>query len=261
MIQWPWRRAHQRPCLIIMPAVRSVSMIAIVNKSTLTTSADLAVWSRACALQVRYHLAPAYDASPRPVVFFEHESMAPPGSWPVYVLDDPDVAQALGYHDVDPQGRPYGRVFARPTLAAGVSLSSVLSHEVCEAAVDPDVNLWGLDARHGRLHAWEACDAVENDSYVVKVTGNPAQGGTHRVEVSNFVTPAWYNAADAGGRYDHLGVLTSPFQLSKGGYTIVAAIGRESQVFGTEVLGERYAWRAAVKAASGSRSLRRAGKL
>jgi len=225
-------------------------MISIINKSSLP-DADIALSARAIAKQIRYHVAPAYGQSVVPVIFFAHESMSPPGAWPIYVLDTPDQAGALGYHDLDPQGNPYGRVFVAPSQQAGVSISSVLSHEVIEAFCDPDINRWATNINTGQYYAWEACDAVENDSYMITIAGPASQGGTHHVEVSNFVLPAFYDVTDHGP-YDYLGKLTAPFTMTKGGYMIVAAPSKEKQVFG-----DRFEWRATIKDAPGSRTGRR----
>jgi hypothetical protein len=221
--------------------------IAIINKSTLCSNADVALWARACAKQLRYHVAPAYQQHAIPVIYYPDVTHMPPGAWPIYVLDDPDVAGALGYHDLDPHGNPYGRVFARPSLDHNITVSSVLSHEVVEAFADPDINLWAVNLHTGQFFAYEAADPVENDGYTITVSGHP-------ITVSNFVLPAWYNALDTDGPYDYLGTVHAPYTMSKGGYCIVAAPGKESQIFG-----ERLPWRISTKVAPGSRTARRVG--
>jgi len=60
----------------------------------------------------------------------------------------------------------------------GNSVSVALSHEVIEAFVDPDLNLWAED-EEGTLWAYEACDPVEAGSYQIRIAGEP-------VYVSNF---------------------------------------------------------------------------
>lgn len=183
----------------------------------------------------------AYRVSAQPVVWYgKHPELVPAGAWPVVILDDPDVAGALGYHDLDPNGKPYARVFARPTLTAGVSLSSVISHEVCEAVVDPYANLWA-DANHGVSYAFEACDPVESDAYMID-----------GVEVSNFVTRAWFDPSATNGPFDHMHKLDAPFTMSPGGYLIKMVDGNITQVFG-----ETYPeWRRSMKySAQPSRSM------
>ena len=63
-----------------------------------------------------------------------------------------------------------------------------------------------------RLWSREVCDPVQENTYAIEA------GGMH-VAVSNFVLPAYFNPA-APGPYDHLGVLSKPFTLAKGGYAV-----------------------------------------
>ena len=88
-------------------------------------------------------------------------------------------------------------------------MSVTLSHEVIEAYVDPDLNLWAEGPRK-TLWAYEACDPVEESSYTVSVDGR-------RVGVSNFVYPTWFDLEFArGDRFDHLRETTGPFHVASG---------------------------------------------
>jgi hypothetical protein len=103
----------------------------------------------------------------------------------VVLLDDADQAGDLGYHDLDPQGRPYARVFLDPILENGGtwlrganSVSVTVSHEVCELVGDPSANHWVENAR-GALVAAERCDhmnvlrrpfEIAPDGYVIHHT-------------------------------------------------------------------------------------------
>lgn len=180
--------------------------------------------------QIRYHVQKAYRYTASPVKWLDDKSQLTERDWPIYIFKDPDVAGALGYHDVDPDtGMPYGRVFSSVCRRAGVSISSVLSHEVIEAFVDPYANDWSDQGSRSIAH--EACDPVQNSSYTI-----------YDVEVSNFVTRAWFDPSHTiiqgepglsgpHGRVDYLGHLTAPFQLEGGGYLIVMQDGRVSQEF------------------------------
>lgn len=221
-------------------------LIALIDQSTKSGYDDNKGTAVAGALahQLRYHVQKSYRYTAAPVVWLgKNPGLVPAGAWPIYILDDPDTAGALGYHDLDPQGNPYGRIFVTPTLDAGVSLSSVLSHEVIEAFVDPHANLWA-DANHGISYAYEACDAVENSSYLI-----------HGIEVSNFVTRQWFDPNDTTGKVDWLGHLSKPFTMESGGYVIYMQDGKIGQKFA-----EGYpAWRKELKSAEQpSRTLWRA---
>jgi hypothetical protein len=205
-------------------------VITVVNRSTLVTDSDVQLMTRACATQLKYHAAPAWGRLPIPVVYAASEAVAPPGSWVIGIFDDSDQAGALGWHDIS-SDVVFGRVFARPVLDHGgdaltkqLSVASVLSHEVLETFVDPFCNLYADWDGH-RAVAVEVGDPVEADSYPVMVSGI-------KVTVSNFVTQRWFDNQATTGPFDHLGNVTEPFTMTKGGYLIVLAEGRVSQVFG-----------------------------
>ncbi len=183
---------------------------------------------------------------------FGQQDDVPGDAWLLGLFDDADAAGALGYHDVDPDGRPYGRVFAGTILRTGGtvegpgnSVSVCLSHEAIETFGDPGANEWAA-MPDGTLTARELCDAVEGDSY---------QNGPNEPYVSNFLLPGWFRPADptAPARYDHMGCLRAPFGMTAGGYLILMRAGRVSQEFGRDYPG----WRHEQKRHSGSRTARR----
>ena len=201
--------------------------IAIINKSTLVSAADVTRMTAAVYRQVKWQVSKAWELKPPLVVEAADEASAPVGATKVMIFDDADVAGALGYHDVGPDGLPYGKVFAKVSLDNNVSVSSVLSHETCEIVGDAHANYWA-DAPDGKSYALELCDPVESDSYMINVNGV-------NVEVSNFVTPDFFDTVQvAGAKFDWLGKLTAPFTMTKGGYLIVRTDGTASQVFGEE---------------------------
>lgn len=209
-----------------------MTAIFVVNKSTLVSNTDVKAMTQACATQVRMHAAPVWGLMPIPVIYTSDEKSAPRGAWVIAVLDDPDQADALGWHTEDQGDLIYGRIFARPVLTNGgaaltgtLSVSSVLSHEVLETLCDPHVCLWANDAT-GQMWALEVCDPVESDSYAI---------GT--VMVSNFVSPHFFDAqARPGEMLDWQGKCAGPFEMSRGGYAVVIPPGNSQpqQVFGDE---------------------------
>jgi hypothetical protein len=194
-----------------------IAIIDVAHASGWNDTQGMAVCA-ALQHQISYDVQHSYRASST-AVNWHGGGAVPGGAWPIYILTDPDTAGALGYHDLDPLGTPYGRVFTKPTKAAGVSLSSVLSHETIEAFIDPWANLWA-DGLGGESVAFEACDPVEASSYTV-----------FGVEVSNFVTRAWFDVNDKVGPFDHLHHLSKPRTLEKGGYEIIMSDGTVTQRF------------------------------
>jgi hypothetical protein len=139
----------------------------------------------------------------------------------IVLLDDADQAGDLGYHDLDPRGRPYARVFVKPILdndgtwlRGANSVSVTVSHEVCELVGDPSANHWVENAR-GALVAAELCDPVESCAYRITLRDG------RRVSVSDFVYPDWFNPyVPAGTQVDHMRVLRKPFEIAPDGYVI-----------------------------------------
>lgn len=221
--------------------------IAILNKSTLVSNAEVRTMTTAISQQAK-DAAKLWELLAPTTKFFADEASVPADYNKVFIFDDADVAGALGYHDDGPDGKPYGRIFARVSLDNGVSVSSVLSHEVLEMLGDPQANYWADNFNDNKSYALELCDPVENDSYTILVRGKP-------VEVSNFVLPAWFDSVPVeGAKFDKLGKLTAPFKMTTGGYVIVRAQGKVSQTFG-ETFPE---WKKALKLEKlGSRTGRR----
>ena len=137
----------------------------------------------------------------------------------LYVSDEADVADALGYHEANYRGIPYGFVFTKLCKELGEEWTVTLSHEALELVGDAQGNLLvqGPHPEHPRkqvFHWFEMCDAVQSQKY--KIDG---------VEVSNFVLPLYFTPGEQdGGRNDFLGVLDkkgralSSFGVAEGGY-------------------------------------------
>jgi hypothetical protein len=156
---------------------------------------------------------------------------AKPSDWRMIYFDDADTAGALGYHDLTDKGQPIAKVFVKTTLADHQLVSVTACHELFEMAIDPIANLWA-EGPDGKEYAYEMSDPVEEDTF--QVDG---------IEMSNFVHPAWFEPFKhpTGTKFDHLGRLTKPFSMTKGGYMIVKTKGKVSQVFGSKAKEKRFA--------------------
>jgi hypothetical protein len=136
----------------------------------------------------------------------------------IYLWDKVDVNGALGYHDRNLRGIPYGFVFTELSKQLGESWTVTLSHEALELVGDPEVNLLVMgphpaEPRRDVFHWYEMCDAVQAEAY--EIDG---------IEVSNFLLPLYFTGGEElGGRNDFLGkshngkTLTS-FGVNPGGY-------------------------------------------
>lgn len=230
-----------------------VQTVVWFNESKASLSdADAASIIAALNLQVP-DLVAAWGTSYTDTHVLRSDPTAPlaPGEWPAYFLPSSDVAGALAYHDVDPQGRAYSRVFVDTILAnagtilgpGGVSVAA--SHEACEMAVDPSCTITA-SALNGDTWAVEVCDPVESNSYPVSLTDGTV------VCVSDFVGPDFFIPTSTGS-FDKMGVITSPFAIAAGGYAIINNVS---------VFGAVYpAWKVAGKLFPAARTARRTGKV
>lgn len=194
----------------------------LIDRSTLVGEVDLQSMVNPLRIQARLAAASwqlhgtfySYIGNPN--------RAAPSNEMDIVILDDADQADALGYHDVDPFGKPYARVFAKPVLdhgglvlaggTIGVSVSSVVSHELLEAMADQYCNQWVTLPDGQTMVARELCDPVQGFNYLV-----------NGVLISNWVTPNWFTDK-APGPYDYMNVCKKPFEVAKGGYRIIADV-------------------------------------
>lgn len=136
----------------------------------------------------------------------------------LYMWNESDIPGALGYHDKNNRGIPYGFVFTQLSAQLGEPWTVTLSHEALEMTADQEANLLVQgphpeDPNLAVFHWYEMCDAVQAETY--KIDG---------VEVSNFVLPLYFTGGDElGGRNDflsraHSGKTLKSFGINPGGY-------------------------------------------
>src|SRR6059036_498925 len=152
------------------------------------------------------------------------------GAWAMAFLDDADVANALGYHDLTPDGLPLSKVFVKSTLAVKQRVSVTACHELAEMLVDPAINLAAMGPGNV-FYAYETADAVEEVEFTI--------GG---IPMSDFVFPAWFEGFRKPGsaQFDYAKQVKRPFQILPGGYMIVFKNGRWTQVFGSAAKARRF---------------------
>jgi hypothetical protein len=153
-------------------------------------------------------------------------------AWAMVFLDDADVANALAYHDLTPDGLPVSKVFVRTTLKNHDLVSVSASHELVEMLVDPAINMMTTGPDPKAVYAYESADPVEALSF--KVNGIP---------MTDFVYPAYFEAFHKAGsvQFDRLKKVSKPFQILAGGYQIIFKNGKWSEVFGSASKEKRFA--------------------
>jgi len=195
--------------------------ISIINASNVLTDQQIEPVVPALQKQVTNDFAPIWGASAQ-LDFVAKGRTPPQGRWWLTVVDTPDHAAMLGFHDLTPDGLPLGKVFAGTDRTLESQWTVTASHELLEMLADPGINLNALNMTNfdvqqssiGRLYAYEVCDACEADKYAYGVDG---------VQVSDFVFPAWFEAFHAAGstQFDFREFINQPFQLLPGGYISV----------------------------------------
>ncbi len=187
----------------------AIPVIAVTNASTCVSDAQLEAALPTLQQQVSQDFK-AYWNADCTLIAFDKAHAIPEGWWQIVVLDDPDQAGALGYHELAENGAPLGKVFAGLDLRDGYSWTVTLSHELLEMLADPWIN-WCAAAGDGKIYALEVCDPVEADNLGYEING---------VLVSDFVTPAWFESPTVG-RVDFKRRVSRPLQLGSGGYISV----------------------------------------
>jgi len=126
----------------------------------------------------------------------------------IIYLQDESPTEALGWHDADNFGVPYGVISMRDVAGWTVTLS----HEVLELLLDPHANRLAAGPhpteKRTVFHWYEACDAVQGLTYTIA-----------GIEVSDFVLPAYFTPAEEKGlRLSYLGADLKSFGVAPGGY-------------------------------------------
>ena len=201
-------------------------IISIVNRSNSILDADLQRVVRAINRQIAEDFEPYWSfgatlrlegkVGTRP----DKESLADlRGDAVIYLWDKVDMDDALGYHDTNSYGIPYGFVFTELSKKLDEDWAVTLSHEALELLGDAQGNLLVQGPHPDKpnmevFHWFEMCDAVQGQTY--ELDG---------VRVANFVLPLYFTKEEQeGGRNDFLGHVDKQgkgldsFGVATGGY-------------------------------------------
>jgi len=197
--------------------------ISIANISKKISASEFAATVHVVARQVNQDFAPLWgmDAEVRGLALIRSTKPNPDAILSDVILyvgeidDDPQkVADAVGYHDLNHRGIPYGFVFTDVAAKLGEAWSTTLSHEVLELLADPDVNLLVIgphpkNPKSVVLRTYEVCDPVQSESY--NIDG---------ITVSNFVTPLYFATlpSPTKTRTNYLNNQLDRFGVRPGGY-------------------------------------------
>jgi hypothetical protein len=201
--------------------------IACINKATVDLGVPFDKLTAALQKCYDLHFLPVWGY---PVKLY-NTKVPKPTDWQFVYFDNADTAGALGYHDLTIDGQPVSKIFVKTTLADKQLVSVTASHELFEMVIDPVANLWA-EAADGTEYAYEMSDPVEEDTFLVD-----------GIQMSNFVHPSWFEPFKhlPGTKFDHLGLLTKPFSMTKGGYVIIKKKGKVTQLYGSKAKEKRFA--------------------
>src|SRR6266576_724934 len=193
--------------------------IVCINKATVDLGVTLGKFTAALQKCYDQYFLPVWGY---PLKLY-NTTEAKPSDWQFIYFDTADQAGALGYHDLTKDGQPVSKIFVKTTLADNQLVSVTACHELFEMVIDPIANLWA-EAADGTEFAYEMCDPVEEDTFLVD-----------GIEMSNFVHPSWFEPFDHPPhiKFDHLGLLKKPFSMTEGGYVIIKNKGEVSELHGS----------------------------
>lgn len=218
-----WHTPHTQPMpepVIINSEARvNIPTICLVDKTTEPLGFTMEDLRAALQIQVSRDFYPIWGLDAK-IDIGEHPEA---GHWNLVFVDKADVDNALGYHSLTFAGLPIGFVFTQTSIEFGENPTVTASHEVLEMLADPAINLW---AQHPNQTMWayEVCDAVEAETYEIG-----------RIEVSDFQYPAYFEGFRETGPYDFMGKVSKPFQILKGGYSLISSNGQIGQIFSSRI--------------------------
>lgn len=205
--------------------------IACFNRSRIGLGVDFDDLIKALQVYIDKHVAPVWG---RPARLKKTRGFIK-GAWALVFLDDQgprDDPDALAIHDLTPGGMPLAKVFVRTVVCNADLVSVAASHELVEMLVDPAINLMvaGPNPRVG--YAYEIADPVAETNF-------PVRG----IPMSNFVYPAYFEdfRKARSTRFDHMGLVTRPFQVLRDGYQTIYRNGKWTDRFGTKLKTRRTA--------------------
>src|SRR3990172_2955085 len=210
------------------PQTDLITKIAIINKSTNVSDGEVKNVIAAVQKQVNIDFFPHWDVAVD-LVFFDtdNENDIPSNYWLVVIIDNADIASALGYHTITNAGMPIGKIFTKVTESYGIPWSLTFSHEVLEMISDPyaDISVFVRDSTtSGLIIAYENADACQSLQHAYTIDG---------VVVSDSIFPSWFGFYQSE-QYDFMGYITEPLSILPGGYVLAYRVpnnGSEWEVF------------------------------
>lgn len=199
-----------------------IPRINLVNRSSIAFGLSPTDLLHVLKEYVNRHVGPIWD------VEADLRLGEPGAGWELWLIDDADQPDVLGYHDLEADGMPRCFVSVRECLRYGEPVSVVASHELAEMLVNPTMNLGAFSPR-GRWLALEVCDPIGSHTFEIA-------GG---VPVADFCYPAWFGLP-GGPLCDHMGECRMPYEVLASGYIPYFQNGQWDNLFGSPVAKRAY---------------------
>jgi hypothetical protein len=214
----------------------SFTQLYIINQSTVLEDSDLTTITSA-VIKSLIDFCNAWKLQSVVVLSIGKGKPIPSNGVKLYIMDDPDVEGAYGYHTLV-NNIPSAKIFVKLIQQQGgailyspttpLSVAQVVSHEVFEMLSDTFCNAWWLTGDGRSFYAAEVCDPVQGNIIPVVV-------GEKTVGISDYILPAWSNPQSTTGPYNKLNTLLTPMTVDKRGYVIKVSAGAVSYMFGESV--------------------------
>src|SRR4051812_28577667 len=117
--------------------------IVCINRATIALGVDWAHLIAALAEYANNIFAPIWG-TPAKIIDGGAGPGIPSGYWAIIFLDDADQPDALGSHELTPEGLPLSKVFLRTTLGDGQKVSVTAAHQLVEMLVDPGIQMGAI---------------------------------------------------------------------------------------------------------------------
>lgn len=185
--------------------------IALIDTTGTIQAHHLQHTAEAVQLQVNRDFGPIWGGITATITTMHKGTHVPFGVWPVYVV--PKLAAGEGGYHWDRNNQPYAEILS------GAGWTVDFSHETLEMLVDPSGNRTQL-APIMELQGDQQVLGAADENYLVEVCDPVEAGGymINKVPVSDFITPAFYQAGTQNLRYSFTGDLTAPLTVLDGGY-------------------------------------------
>src|SRR4051812_6141869 len=192
-----------------------VNHIAVMNRSRLDDS-DVALVVEAYRSELA-KLALAWSLpSPGLALYPRTHNGRPNEEAAIFLVDSGGDPNAFGAHTVLGISR-WGYVDVGLCKSEGEPWDRVFGHELWEMVVDPDLDRWAGPMPDGSRYAVEVADPVQRSSRRVEAD---LFGRTRTVEISNWVTPAWFDPTATGVPFDDMRLVKRPLDILDGGYQV-----------------------------------------